>query len=56
MANPKTLGLMMETAGDVLKATDKEEMTLSMNDPLKPVLMKPVGNDGCLCVIMPMRL
>ena len=94
MANPKTLGLMMETAGDVLKvkastpeygegyeetqvkkegddisiglnahylmdilkATDKKEMTLSMSDPFKPILMKPVGDDSYLCVIMPMRL
>jgi len=94
MTNPKVPGLMIETAGDVLKvkastpeygegyeetqvkkegddisiglnakylmdilnATDKDEVVLSMSDPLKPVLMKPVGNDGYICVIMPMRL
>jgi DNA polymerase III sliding clamp (beta) subunit (PCNA family) len=41
---------------DILKATDKDEVVFSMSDPLKPVLMKPVGNDGYVCVIMPMRL
>jgi len=94
MANPKVPGLMIETAGDVLKvkaethefgegyeetqvrkegddisiglnaqylidilkATDRDEVIFSMNDPLKPVLIKPVGNDGYICVIMPMRL
>lgn len=94
MANPKTPGLKIETAGDILKitsstpefgegyeetsvkkegddislclnaqylmdilkATDRDEVTLSMSDPLKPILMKPVGDDGYVCVIMPMRL
>lgn len=41
---------------DILKATDKDEVVFSMSDPLKPVLIKPVGNDGYTCVIMPMRL
>lgn len=41
---------------DILKASDRDEVALSMSDPLKPVLMKPVGNDGYTCVIMPMRL
>jgi len=41
---------------DILKATDKAEVTLSMSDPLKPVLIKPVADDNYVCVIMPMRL
>jgi len=51
-----SIGLNAQYLIDILKATDKEEMTLSMSDPLKPVLMKPVGSNGYVCVIMPMRL
>lgn len=51
-----SIGLNAQYLMDVLKVTDKDEVVFSMSDPLKPVLMKPVGNDGCLCVIMPMRL
>ena len=28
---------------DILKATDKDELVFSISDPLKPILMKPVG-------------
>jgi len=41
-----SIGLNAQYLMDILKATDKEEVTLSMSDSLKPVLMKPVGNDG----------
>jgi len=51
-----SIGLNAQYLMDVLKATDNEEVILSMSDPFKPVLMKPVGDNGYLCVIMPMRL
>jgi DNA polymerase-3 subunit beta len=51
-----SIGLNAHYLMDILKATDKDEVVFSMSDPLKPVLMKPVGNDGYVCVIMPMRL
>jgi DNA polymerase-3 subunit beta len=51
-----SIGLNAQYLMDVLKATGKEEVTLSMSDPFKPILMKPVGDDSYLCVIMPMRL
>ena len=51
-----SIGLNAQYLMDVLKATDKEEVILGMSDPFKPVLMKLVGDDGYLCVIMPMRL
>jgi DNA polymerase-3 subunit beta len=51
-----SIGLNAQYLMDILKATDKDEVVFSMSDPLKPVLMKPVGNDGYVCVIMPMRL
>jgi DNA polymerase-3 subunit beta len=51
-----SIGLNAQYLMDILKATDKDEVIFSMSDPLKPILMKPVGNDGYVCVIMPMRL
>jgi DNA polymerase-3 subunit beta len=51
-----SIGLNAQYLMDILKATDRDEVVFSMSDPLKPVLMKPVGNDGYVCVIMPMRL
>jgi len=54
--NDINIGLNAQYLMDILKATDKDEVVFSMSDPLKPVLMKPVGNDGYVCVIMPMRL
>jgi DNA polymerase-3 subunit beta len=51
-----SIGLNAQYLMDILKATDRDEVVLSMSDPLKPVLMKPIGNDGYVCVIMPMRL
>jgi len=54
--NDIAIGLNANFLMDILKATDRDEVVFSMSDPLKPVLMKPVGNDGYVCVIMPMRL
>lgn len=51
-----SIGLNANFLMDILKATDKDEVIFSMSDPLKPVLMKPVDNDGYVCVIMPIRL
>ena len=51
-----SIGLNAKYLMDILNATDKDEVVFSMSDPLKPILMKPVGNDGFVCVIMPMRL
>ncbi len=54
--NDISIGLNAQYLMDILKATDRDEVVFSMSDPLKPILMKPVGNDGYVCVIMPMRL
>jgi len=54
--NDIAIGLNANFLMDILKATDRDEVVFSMSDPLKPILMKPVGNDGYVCVIMPMRL
>jgi len=51
-----SIGLNANFLMDILKSTDKDEVVFSMSDPLNPVLIKPAGNDGYVCVIMPMRL
>lgn len=51
-----TIGLNAKYLMDILNNTDNDEVVLSMSDPLKPVLMKPLGDDNYVCVIMPMRL
>jgi DNA polymerase-3 subunit beta len=54
--NDIAIGLNANFLMDILKATDRDEVVFSMSDPLKPILMKPVGDNGYVCVIMPMRL
>jgi len=51
-----SIGINANFLLDILKFTDRDKVAFSMSDPLKPVLMKPVGSDGYVCVIMPMRL
>ena len=41
---------------DVLAAMDGPTITLELNDPLSPCLIKEAGNDGYRCVVMPMRV
>lgn len=41
---------------DVLSAIDGETITISLNDPLSPCLIKEVGNEQYKCVVMPMRV
>lgn len=41
---------------DILKVTDSDEVTFSFKDALSPGLIKMVGNDDYLFVIMPIKL
>lgn len=41
---------------DVLGAMDGATITLELNDPLSPCLLKEEGNDDYRCVVMPMRV
>jgi len=41
---------------DILKNIFSEEVTLELNEPLSPGVIKPVSDEDYLCVIMPMRI
>jgi DNA polymerase-3 subunit beta len=51
-----TIGFNSRYLLDVLMAMDRESITLELNDPLSPCLIKEEGNDGYRCVVMPMRV
>ena len=39
---------------DVLGAWDENGVAIELNSSTSPVKFRPVGNDNCLCVVMPM--
>ncbi|MCX7918769.1 MAG: DNA polymerase III subunit beta [bacterium] len=41
---------------DILKNIDAEEMSLEINQPLTPGVIKPVGDDNYINVIMPIKI
>ena len=41
---------------DVLNAMESEQVTIELNDKLSPGVMKAVGDDNYICVVMPMRI
>lgn len=41
---------------DGLEIVDSEQVTLHTADPLKPALLRPVGDDGFLYLVMPVRV
>jgi DNA polymerase-3 subunit beta len=41
---------------DVLSFCNEEEMILKLKDELSPALLTPVGKEGFMAVVMPMRL
>lgn len=41
---------------DILKNISSEEVSLELNEPLSPGVIKPVSDEDYLCVIMPMRI
>ena len=41
---------------DILQDIFSEEVTLELNEPLRPGVFKPVSDEDYLCVIMPMRI
>jgi DNA polymerase-3 subunit beta len=51
-----TIGFNSRYLLDVLTAMDREIISLELNDPLSPCLMKEEGNEGYRCVVMPMRV
>lgn len=41
---------------DVLNAMDSQNVTLEINDKLSPGVLRGVGDDSYVCVVMPMRI
>ena len=35
---------------------EQEKVVIEMNEVLSPVLVRPLGDEGYRCVVMPMRL
>jgi len=51
-----SLGFNARYVIDVLGAMTSEKVSLELQDPLSPVLLKEDGNENYKCVIMPMRI
>lgn len=41
---------------EFLAVVEEDEIQVQLNDPLSPALFQPVGEEGYICVIMPMRI
>jgi DNA polymerase-3 subunit beta len=50
------IGMNSRYVLDVFSAVKQEKVLIEMNEPLSPVLVRPLGDDGYRCVVMPMRL
>lgn len=50
------LGLNARYIQDVFSVIDQEKVVIEMNEILSPALVRPLGDDGYRCVVMPMRL
>lgn len=50
------IGMNARYVIDVFSVIEQERVALEMNEALSPALVRPVGDDGYRCVIMPMRL
>jgi DNA polymerase-3 subunit beta len=51
-----TIGFNSRYLMDVLTAMDRQNITLELNDPLSPCLIKEEGDENYKCVVMPMRV
>jgi DNA polymerase-3 subunit beta len=50
------LGLNGRYVQDVFAVIEQEKVVIEMNEILSPTLVRPLGDDGYRCVVMPMRL
>jgi DNA polymerase-3 subunit beta len=50
------LGMNARYVMDVFSVIEQEKVVIEMNDILSPVLVRPLGDEGYRCVVMPMRL
>lgn len=50
------VGLNARYVLDVFSVIEQEKVVIEMNEVLSPALVRPLGDDGYRCVVMPMRL
>jgi len=50
------LGMNARYIMDVFSVIGQEKVVIEMNEALSPALVRPLGDDGYRCVVMPMRL
>jgi len=50
------IGLDARVLADILAHIEAESLILEFAGEISPVLIKPVGDDGHICIIMPMRI
>jgi len=50
------LGMNARYILDVFSVIGQEKVVIEMNEALSPALVRPLGDDGYRCVVMPMRL
>lgn len=50
------VGMNARYVMDIFSVISQEKVIIEMNEPLSPVLVRPLGDDGYRCVVMPMRL
>lgn len=56
-AGPRiVIGFNAKYVVDALTAAQTDEVELSLGGELEPMVVQPVGEDGLLCVVMPMRV
>jgi DNA polymerase-3 subunit beta len=54
--SPLRIGFNARYIIDALGATDSDEVRLELNDDRSPGILRPVEDEGYLCVVMPIRL
>ena len=50
------LGMNARYVMDVFSVIEQEKVVIEMNEVLSPALVRPLGDEGYRCVVMPMRL
>ncbi|WP_338824411.1 Beta sliding clamp [Moorella humiferrea] len=53
---PLTLALNGRYLLETLRILDSEEVVLELSSPLKPIVVKPEGQDNYFCLILPIRI
>ena len=52
---PLQISFNADYLADALKHMDAESVEVQMNGPLTPAILRPVGDDGQLCLVMPVN-